>query len=635
MPKTPTITLLTVFSNPGSALRRFIRVIEQQQVPYDRYQLVVVDQSSGDDSRRGLEELAEHRPNMVVVDGRHDASPCQSGLERATGDYVLPLSVQDRLMPRGLQTLLDHSADNTDVILARSTGPTPIGALPETMYRPWQDDAPDAPVAMLTPFALIRRQLLADALKDGAGWRAARIRVLSAAVSIKTVIDPPVAVGTGPATEQPLDAAWADADTAASELSDPAARARLIGAQATGTLQRAGDGVNADLAGKIAEITRRHAAGYDPEKLPPGQRDVTSALINDATRRGVATARRAVQEWSGLTVQPARSRASWSDGKLLLDLHVAVTTTSDSLAPGVIELEPTVVIRNVDSLATYRLPAEVTAPTATEPNRLEYPMSVVLDPRTTAGGWPLQRGTWELRIQLHGSGTGSLIGGSLPYAQAGAAVVDGEILQPVSEKGRLRLEVGAQTSGLLTRPRAEDAQITESAAGARLTIGLPDVAAFGDAVVGGKIFIDKFPLDATLHTTTGEARIECFISGMSGTSRLAARFGPAARTALGLQLRFNGSGDMAVEADQPKPAKAKKTQPTKPSAAKTTKPQHDQTPAGQPPTPRRAAGSNAAANPAPAAASKKADTSRFATVTRQLPRPIRGPVRRLYRKLVQ
>jgi hypothetical protein len=604
MPKTPAITLLTTISNPSPTLRRFIRLIEQQQVPYDRYQLVVVDQSSSDDSRRGLGELAQHRPNMVVVHGRHDASPWQSGLEQATGDYVLQLSVQDRLMPWGLQKLLDHAAGNTDVILARSAGTAPIGALPETMYRPWQNDAPDAAIAMLAPFALIRRQLLADGLKDGVGWRTARIRVLSAAASIKTVIDPPVAVGTGPATEQPLDTAWADADAAASELSDPAARARLIDAHAAATLRRAGDGVNSGLAGKIAEITRRHVAGYDPEKLPPGQRGAVAALINDATWRGVATARRAVQEWSGLTVQPAPPRAGWSDSKLRLDLQVAVTASSDSLPVGVVELEPTVVIRNVDSLASYQLPAEVTASTATEPNRLEYPMSAALDPQTAAGGSPLQRGAWEFLIQLAGSGTGSPIGGPLPYAPPGAAVVDGEILQPVLNKGRLRLEVGARTSGLLTRPRAEDAQITKSAAGARLIIPLPDVAAFGDAVVGGKIFIDKFPLDATLHTTTGEARIECFISGMAGTSRLAARFGPAARTALGLRLRFNGSGDMAVEADKPKPAKAKKAKPKKPAA---TKP----------------------------AAQKQPNTSRFAVVTRQLPQPIRTPVRWLYRKLVR
>jgi hypothetical protein len=605
MPKTPTITLLTVISNPDSALRQFIRVIEQQPVGYDRYQLVLVDQSSSDDGRRGRAELAQHRPNMVVADGRHDASPWQSGLEQATGDYVLQLSVWDRLMPWGLQTLLDHAAGDADVILARSAGTAPIGTLPETMYHPWQDETQDAAIAMLAPFALIRRQLLANALDDGAGWRTVRTRVLAAAGSIEIVVDPPVAVGTGPATQQPIDTAWADADAAASELSDPAARARLIGAHATATLQRAGDGVNTDLTGKIAEITRRHAAGYDPEKLPPGQRGVVSAVTSDTTPQGIENARRAAQKWSGLTVRPTPPRTGWSDGKLRMDLRVAMTTTSDSPPAGVVELEPTMVIRNVDSLASYQLPAEVNAPTATEPNRQEYAMSAILDPQTAAGGSPLQRGAWEFLIQLHGSGTGSPIGGSLPYAPSGAAVVDGEILQPVSNKGRLRLEVGARTSGLLTRPRADDAQITESATGARLIIPLPDVAAFGDAVVGGKIFIGKFPLDATLRTAAGEAQIEGFISGMSSVNPLTARFGPAARTALGLRLRFSGSGDIAVETDKPKPAKAKKAPPRKPAAAKT------------------------------AAASEQPGTSRFATVTRQLPRPVRKPVRRLYRKLVQ
>ncbi len=79
-----------------------------------------------------------------------------------------------------------------------------------------------------------------------------------------------------------------------------------------------------------------------------------------------------------------------------------------------------------------------------------------------------------------------------------------------------------------------------------MTARLGHLAVEGDSRIAGALFMDHFSLPASLVAEDGQARLECFLSGLAGTSALSARFGSARPQETGLNLVISPTGIMTV-----------------------------------------------------------------------------------------
>lgn len=251
-------------------------------------------------------------------------------------------------------------------------------------------------------------------------------------------------------------------------------------------------------------------------------------------------------------------RATWQGTTLTLEATVT--------AP-VRELRYT--IQHRASGLEHWLPTTVEAPTAeasTEgpdgPVVVRGEIDVAADaaePKLDAGAW----GLWLTMID--GDGTGERV--RVPEFSAPSAVVDGVIVAVGSTGGGFSIDLGAtMVAGLGELPAAR-ATITEAAGGTLATLPAPALYVHGDAKLDGFLQQGTFPLPAELICEDGQARVECLVSGMAGSSPLLTKFGTSHASATGLSLTIDAVGAMSIAPTPPPPRPAPKPQP-KPAAAK-------------------------------------------------------------------
>lgn len=309
------------------------------------------------------------------------------------------------------------------------------------------------------------------------------------------------------------------------------------------TLAAASDG-GPVLRPVVLTRTQRSAAPADgaPAPAPP-----VVVTVTDEVCAALAVPAAAASAAPASTVT-----ATWEAGVLRLRAEGLVLPKTPDAGGSRVVLG----VRRADTGAEYFLP------TTTTQEGDGVVAAADLDVRTAAAGGPLPRAVWDVTVGVHGPGAGvSARGPVLSAGTPGTALVDGVPVVP-GTGATLTVGVGGAGGSVVGRARPQDATVTESARGTLLRLDLPHVHAAGAARVRGALRMGTFPVPADLVVEAGAARLECWLTGLAGTSELSVVFGgPAART--GLTLDVSEVGVMTVRATPPKKAAA----PKRPAAA--------------------------------------------------------------------
>ncbi|WP_152364012.1 hypothetical protein [Microlunatus speluncae] len=233
--------------------------------------------------------------------------------------------------------------------------------------------------------------------------------------------------------------------------------------------------------------------------------------------------------------------AEWVDGRL----RVEVTLRTDSALTSGRRLHDQQLWFAVHHPATgldFWLPTD--APTPVDPTAEVRVARTELDPLHAALGGPLADGVWELWISVIGPDhTGCRL--RIPAAAAPSAVLDGTLVAVARHADGLAVDIGATRYPVVGALPADGAEVTESRRGSLATLMVPDLQVTGEARIRGRLHgHDSAP--ATLVCAEGQARIECFLSGLAGTQPLSAAFGGARPAETGLTLRIEPSGSMVI-----------------------------------------------------------------------------------------
>ena len=228
-----------------------------------------------------------------------------------------------------------------------------------------------------------------------------------------------------------------------------------------------------------------------------------------------------------------RCAAHWRHGRLI----VAVTGTAENASEGDVLFG----LRHKSTGLEYWLPSS-TASCADG----KFSGTTEIDVRTAALGAPLGEGAWLVSVGVREGAMGRYIRSPLPPSSAAAGVIDGILVAATTVDAQFALDVGATRSGVIPRLSPTDVDIAESARGTLMTARLGRLAVEGDSRIAGSLFMDQFSLPASLVAEDGQARIECFLSGLAGTSALSTRFGSARPEETGLSLVISPTGIMTV-----------------------------------------------------------------------------------------
>lgn len=635
---TSSVSVLIRTADLGDRLPKIVTALDDQSLPYSRYQTVFLDPGSSDATTRRLQDLEQRRPNVRLLTGEN--ASWRSAVESTTDDFVLRLGPADLLFPGGLAALLATAAAGHDLVLAPGGDSGPAGFVPDALTHgePMDRSAPTSGIAVLAPFALVRREALLAVLPDGEPGlplRQTRVRLLRSVGSVATCAVP-VGVGSGPGHGESAQEIWADAARAAELLDDGDAAAWFIAAHAAAALERTdGNQSTPGVDDQIIDLVQRHWKDRDPKALPFLQRRVVQALVE----RDLSAATAEGQAVSRLDLATTSASATWSSGVLNLMVNGTIGAAGDTVPDGAtIRLS----VRNPANSLQYDLPAESTVDPAADGTARFVAQSAV-DIGRAAHGEPLAAGTWQILVRVTGVGASRPISAAVPFCAVTGAIVDGTPVSVFERDGRLQLDVGARRHGFLRTPyKPEQANVSQTAKGALLTIAAPDVVVHGDATIPSALYLGSFRLPAVLRASPDATLMECYVSGLAGVSKLDVKIGDAARQHLGLRLRIGAVGDMAVEASSPpapRPKKAAKQPAIRPATSKPKSPAPGKATAG--------AGGAARTGPkqgGPKAKKRSGGTKRSGRVVNQLPEPLRPlarrvarstTVRRLYRRVLR
>lgn len=113
------VTLVTPVYNAAPFLANTIESVIDQSIQFDNIEYILVDDYSTDSSREILMEYAEKYKNIVIVflkaNSGSPSKPRNLGIELASSKYITFLDADDRLEPKGLETLytiLEETGDD-------------------------------------------------------------------------------------------------------------------------------------------------------------------------------------------------------------------------------------------------------------------------------------------------------------------------------------------------------------------------------------------------------------------------------------------------------------------------------------------------------------------------------------------
>ncbi|MFC7432089.1 MULTISPECIES: glycosyltransferase [unclassified Agrococcus] len=159
------VSVVVPVYRPGSAIDPLIASLDAQTLPQDRFELLLCDDGSGDDTIARLESIARDRPNVRILPLPHTGwpgTPRNHGIDAAAGRYLQFVDQDDHLFPEALERLCDLADEQgSDVVVGREVG---IGRdIPKRIFA---KDVPDARLGrdpllqMLTPHKMFRTAFL-------------------------------------------------------------------------------------------------------------------------------------------------------------------------------------------------------------------------------------------------------------------------------------------------------------------------------------------------------------------------------------------------------------------------------------------------------------------------------------------
>ncbi|MFG2137026.1 glycosyltransferase family 2 protein [Streptomyces sp. NPDC048650] len=122
----PLVSVVVPVHNTRRYLGRSLGSVFAQTLAQDRIEVIAVDDGSSDGSDAWLADAARAHPNLTVLSGPASGGagrPRNTGLARATGDYVFFLDSDDHLGPEALARLVRMAqAHSSDIVYGRIVG---------------------------------------------------------------------------------------------------------------------------------------------------------------------------------------------------------------------------------------------------------------------------------------------------------------------------------------------------------------------------------------------------------------------------------------------------------------------------------------------------------------------------------
>jgi glycosyltransferase involved in cell wall biosynthesis len=539
--------------NPGPNLNRCIESLLGQDLPADRYEIVLVDDGSTDGTAQRLDALAAAHPGLIRVlhtpNSGWPGKPRNVGIEAARGTYVHLVDNDDTLPSYALSTMYEAGrAAGADVVLGRPA--SDFRGLNHSIYRRTiptcvLTDFPDL-TETLTPHKMFRREFLLEhgvRFPEGPVPLEDQMFVMRAylhAKAITVLCDRPYyfylrRIGSGrnagdraidpvlqcAATEQVID-------IVEGLVAEPALRDRLlrrfyrINLLARVAEQSYIDSDDEWRRALVAEIRRVITTRLTPEaRAGAGAANrIQAHLVIADDLAALATL---AGHYRAITVRAAAAQAQWRDSVLYLDVDAALLLGEEALRcdrvgdgwalPATLAPSVPVEDRLLDPVrdlpdAEVSLVSRVSAVSFGSDEGLQVAVDdegvirvrgrVAIDPATALAGRALDDGLWDVRLRLRYAGFNRAA--ALRIAAEAAAGLqplitpDGRTVLPYVPEGSqsLLLDVG-QWHASLARTLARSAAL-ELTGRRRLAVSL-DV--FCDAREQPLVQLALQPQDAT------------------------------------------------------------------------------------------------------------------------------------------
>jgi glycosyltransferase involved in cell wall biosynthesis len=163
------VSVVIATYNSGPDIDRTVTSLDQQTLPADQFEVILVDDGSTDGTFEHLRELCASRPHFQldrIPNSGWPGRPRNLGTARASGEYVLYMDHDDELFPAALERMYDYAAaHDADVLLGKETmygdGRTP--GWPTWRSSQARAKLGHAVLHCMTPHKLYRRSLIRSA----------------------------------------------------------------------------------------------------------------------------------------------------------------------------------------------------------------------------------------------------------------------------------------------------------------------------------------------------------------------------------------------------------------------------------------------------------------------------------------
>ncbi len=114
----PFVSILIPAHNEGVVIRRTIEAMLEQNYPRERFEIVVINDGSDDDTAEIVRDLASRHRNVKLVDvpkgegGKGKSRALNIGLEHAMGDVISVFDADNRPEPNSLRYLVANLVDD-------------------------------------------------------------------------------------------------------------------------------------------------------------------------------------------------------------------------------------------------------------------------------------------------------------------------------------------------------------------------------------------------------------------------------------------------------------------------------------------------------------------------------------------